>query len=279
MLGILGLGKMGQSLVRGILNGGTLSEKDIVVYDIDSSRMNTAKELGVRTASDEKDLVRKSNEIVLAIIPQKMENVLRKISTEFSPGQLVISIAAGITRNFVKNFVPPEVHVVRAMPNLPAMVGYGVTVLAADETVPEEYKTRAEQIWSAVGRVFWLDEELMDAVTALSGSGPAYTFLFVEALTDAGVRVGIPRDTAYQLALHTVLGAAQLLNVTGKHPIVYKDMVTSPGGTAISGVEALERNGFRIAVFEAVKAASQRAEQISNKLTQKFFTKHLTEDT
>ncbi len=266
MIGILGLGKMGSSLLEGLISGGVFPPEEIIAYDIDPDKLERAKTLGINTAAEESEVVKKSDQIVLAIIPQKIKKVLQKISGDFRQGQLLISIAAGIRTEVVKEVIPEGVFVVRAMPNLAALAHYAVTVLSAGEEVPKNARQKAERIWSSVGKVFWLDEELMDAVTALSGSGPAYTFLFIEALTDAGVRVGIPRDVAYQLALHTVIGSAVLLERTGKHPIVFKDMVTSPGGTAIAGVEALERNGFRVALFEAVRAATERALQISERL-------------
>ncbi len=269
MIGILGIGKMGFSLLEGLATNSTHTKpENIIVYDIDPEKRQKAEKLGALVAADEADLVKKADLVVLAVIPQTIAKVVEKIAPNFKPGQVVISIAAGVRTKFLAQFIPEGTFLIRAMPNLPALTHTGVTVLAAGEEVPETARRKAEEIWSAVGKVFWLDEELMDAVTALSGSGPAYTFLFIEALTDAGVRVGIPRDIAYQLALHTVIGSAVLLERTQKHPIVYKDMVTSPGGTAIAGVESLERHGFRVAIFEAVRAATERAGQLADKFSE-----------
>jgi pyrroline-5-carboxylate reductase len=192
-----------------------------------------------------------------------MGEVLADTGSHFRPGQLVISIAAGITTSYIEKFIADQVPVIRAMPNTPALVGAGATAVCRGRWASEQHRELALAIFGAAGRAVPVPEKLMDAVTGLSGSGPAYMYIIAEALADAGVRMGLPRDVALTLASQTMLGAARMILETGRHPAVLKDMVTTPGGTTIEGLFALEEGGIRAALYRAVENACRRSGQQS----------------
>lgn len=263
-LAVIGSGAMGSALVRGLIQSGKLKAEQIVASDIDEARLKQVQPFGVQTTSDNKLAVRQSDIVLLCVKPQVIDEVLVDIAPAVDPQRhCVISIAAGITIARIESALPENTPVIRVMPNTPAQVLAGASAIALGTNATELHRQIAHEIFSAVGLVVDVPEKLIDAVTALSGSGPAYVFVFAEALADAGVNLGLPREVALKLAAQTLLGAAKMLLETGRHPAELKDMVTSPGGTTIAALSVLERNAFRGAIIEAVAAAHQRAKELA----------------
>ncbi len=261
-IGFLGGGNMGEALIRGLLKTGLLPPEALFVSDVRLDRLEQlARRYGIHTLSDNVLLVRRADVVILAVKPQILAEVLREIAAAVG-GKLLISIAAGVSTPAIRSHLPPGVRLIRVMPNTPALVLEGATAIArADGLAAGDLET-AQEIFAAVGKVVVLEEELMDAVTGLSGSGPAYIALVVEALADGGVKMGLDRQTAMTLAAQTVLGAARLLIETGTHPGQLKDMVTSPGGTAIAGIHTLEAGGLRRTLMDAVERATLRSRDL-----------------
>jgi pyrroline-5-carboxylate reductase len=259
----LGAGNMAGALLRGAVRRGGRDPQSLGLTDLRSeARAALRNELGVRDFASNQEACAWADEVVVAVKPQVLPSVLSEISGTLKPSTLVISIAAGITLDRLEYGLNGHARIVRAMPNTPALVGEGATALARGRGVSEADFSEALRLFSMVGSVVTVDERLMDAVTGLSGSGPAYAFVAIDALSDAGVRVGLPRDVATKLAAQTLLGAAKLLLETGEHPGKLKDMVTSPGGTSIAGLAALEREGLRNALIAAVEAATARSKEL-----------------
>jgi pyrroline-5-carboxylate reductase len=259
----IGGGNMAEALLRGILAAGRIRPDDILATDVRNERLaylETAYKIGV--TSDNAAAVRQAETVLLAVKPQKMTGVLAELTEAVGEARLLISIVAGFATATIAARFPHPVRVVRVMPNTPALVLEGVSALArGSHATPRDLQTTRE-LFEAVGKVVVLDESLMDAVTGLSGSGPAYVFLIIEALADAGVKVGLARDVALALAAQTVRGSARLVLETGKHPGELKDMVASPGGTTIAGLHALEQGGVRAALINAVEAATRRSQEL-----------------
>ena len=260
---IIGLGKMGTALVNSILNAGIYSPEEIIGCDInvEDSKENS-RFGGIVTSKDNFYGAEKADIILLSVKPQKINNVLNEIKGT-TVGKLIISIAAGISNPYIKKILPTSSRVVRVMPNTPALVKEGISAIAPGDNVTAEDIEIVKSIFNGVGEVIQIEEGLMDAVTGLSGSGPAYIYMIIEALADGGVRTGISRELSFKLAAQTVLGAAKMVLETGKHPGELKDMVTSPGGTAIQGVETLEMHGLRGILIDAVKKATARSKELS----------------
>jgi pyrroline-5-carboxylate reductase len=261
-IGFLGGGNMGEALIRGLVKTGVIPPEDLFVTDVRLGRLEElARTYGLHTLSDNGLLVRRVDVVILAVKPQILGAVLQEIAAA-TPGKLLISVAAGVSTAAIRAALPAGVRLIRVMPNTPALVLEGATAIArGDGLLPGDLET-AQEIFGAVGKAVVLEEELMDAVTGLSGSGPAYIALVVEALADGGVKVGLDRQTAMTLAAQTVLGAARLLIETGTHPGQLKDMVTSPGGTAIAGIHTLESGGLRRTLIDAVERATQRSREL-----------------
>jgi pyrroline-5-carboxylate reductase len=225
---------------------------------------------GIETTTDNHQLVKQSDVVVLAVKPQVFDKVLDAVGGDFRTDQVLVSVAAGVPVSAMEARLPSMARVVRSMPNTPATVDAGATAIApGTHATPEDLEV-ARALFSAVGRVVTLDETLLDAVTGLSGSGPAYVMLMIEALADGGVKVGLHRDTALLLAAQTVYGSAKLLLETGEHPGRLKDMVTSPGGTAIAGLHTLESGGLRRTLIDAVEAATNRAGELGVQMMRKL---------
>jgi pyrroline-5-carboxylate reductase len=270
-LGFIGGGNMAAALVKGLLHAKIVPPASIVVSDVKEDRLAMLHEKhGVRTTTDNLSLVREADVVVLSVKPQVIDKVLAAIGHEVRPAQLIVSIAAGVPVSAMEARLPQGVRVVRTMPNTPATVDAGATAIAAGTHATEEDLELARTLFAAVGRVVTLEESLLDAVTGLSGSGPAYVMLMIEALADGGVKVGLHRDTALLLAAQTVYGSAKLLLDTGEHPGRLKDMVTSPGGTAIAGLHTLESGGLRRTLIDAVEAATNRAAALGEQMAQKL---------
>jgi len=270
-LGFLGAGNMAAALIKGLLHGRVLPAEQIVASDVKRERLDQLREAhGIRTTGDNHALLRDSDVLVLAVKPQVIDKVLTEVGKEVRPEQLVVSVAAGVPLEALEGRLPPGSRVVRAMPNTPATVQAGATAIAAGSHAREDDLRIAREMFEAVGRVVVLDETLLDAVTGLSGSGPAYVMLIIEALADGGVKVGLHRDTALTLAAQTVFGSARLLLETGEHPGRLKDMVTSPGGTAIAGLHTLESGALRKTLIDAVEAATKRAGELGEQMSQRL---------
>jgi len=264
-LGFIGGGNMAEAIISGLLKKGLNSSQNIKVFDIMPERMDHLKStLGIEDAISIQDVVRSRDVIVLAVKPAQVEPILKEYRDQLK-GKLIISIAAGITLESMGKALGPDPKIIRVMPNTPALVLEGVSVISPSPMCSSEDVDCARNIFTAVGRCLEMDEKFMNAVTALSGSGPAFCFLFLEALGDGAVRAGLPRDTAISLAAATLRGAATMVLDLNKHPGELKDMVTSPSGTTIEGIAALESGGFRAAVIDAVTAAFKRAETLSGK--------------
>ncbi len=262
-LTFLGAGAMGEALTRGLISAGTYAASDITLFDVDKIRVETlAASLGVRASHSAPEACAGADAILVAVKPQIIEKALAPLRESVSAAQTVISIAAGVSTSRLEACFADEVPVVRVMPNTPALVGGAASAICAGKFAKSGNIALAKQIFEAVGMAIETEEKLLDAVTGLSGSGPAYVFLFIESLADGGVRAGLPRDVALKLAAQTVMGSAQMLLETGKHPGVLKDQVASPGGTTIAGIHALESGGFRGIVMDAVLAAANRSKEL-----------------
>jgi len=224
---------------------------------------------GIQTTLDNHELVRNVDVLVLAVKPQALDRVLASIESDVA-GHLVVSVAAGVPLEALEARLPPTTRIVRAMPNTAATVLAGATAIAPGSHATEEDLESTKALFKAVGEVVVLEEAQLDAVTGLSGSGPAYVMVMIEALADGGVKVGLHRDTALLLAAQTVFGSAKLLLETGEHPGRLKDMVTSPGGTAIAGLHTLESGGLRRTLIDAVEAATHRAEELGAQMSERL---------
>jgi len=253
---------MAEAIARGLLRSGVQAEK-ITAYDTNEQRLSTfCSDLGVHQSACSTAVVESSDTIIIAVKPFVVSDVLAEIGSKVGVHQLVISIAAGITIGCIENELDTGVPVIRVMPNTPCLVGDGATAIAPGRDADASHLATARMIFDAVGEVVEVTEDKIDAVTGLSGSGPAYVYTFIEALTDGGVRMGLPRATARLLAAQTVYGAAKMVLDCDDHPAELRDRVTTPGGTTIAGLAALEASGFRSAVMEAVKAATERSVEL-----------------
>ncbi|MFP4056977.1 MAG: pyrroline-5-carboxylate reductase [Candidatus Brocadiia bacterium] len=262
-VGFLGAGKMAEALSRGILAEGLVAADRIVMSDADPDRRTLlADELGVRTVADNAAMVEAADVVVLALKPADLRAALPPLAEAFAPGRLVVSIAAGVTLAELGTLLPDGARIVRVMPNTPALVGSGAAGFALGPGTTPQDRELVASLLGAVGVAFPLPERLLDAVTGLSGSGPAFVALVIEALADGGVLCGLPRHTALALAAHTVLGAARLVVERDLHPALLKDMVASPGGTTIAGLQVLEEQGLRAALIDAVDAATRTSQEL-----------------
>ncbi|HEY6458883.1 MAG TPA: pyrroline-5-carboxylate reductase [Polyangiaceae bacterium] len=270
-LGFLGAGNMAAALIKGLLHGKVLPADQVTASDVKAERLEHLHAAhGIRTTTDNHALLRESDVVVLAVKPQAIDKVLSEIGGDVRPEQLVVSVAAGVPIEALEGRLPKGSRVVRAMPNTPAMVQAGATAIAGGAHAKPDDLRIAKELFEAVGRVVVLDEVLLDAVTGLSGSGPAYIMLVIEALADGGVKVGLHRDTALLLAAQTVYGSAALQLETGEHPGRLKDMVTSPGGTAIAGLHTLESGALRKTLIDAVEAATKRSIELGEQMAAKL---------
>ncbi len=260
-LGIIGYGNMGSAIVKGLVSSGTYMPSDIHVVDTDEEKLNSAEAIGHFTHTSPNFLVDVADIIIIAVKPGKVEETIVNLAGLKSE-TLVISIAAGIGLSMLEGLMPNS-PVIRVMPNTPCLVGAGVNVMARGKKAGDEDVEKARKVLSAVGFVSEVGEDLMDAVTGLSGSGPAYVALMIDAMSDGGVKMGLPRPMALKLAAQTVYGTARMILEKGIHPDKLRDMVTSPAGTTIAGVATLEENAFRSAVIKAVEAATKRSKELS----------------
>lgn len=258
---IIGAGVMGETLLSGLIRGG----RDVAELMVGEKRPERADELrakyGVTVVANTEAAA--ADTVVLVVKPQDMADVLMEIAPHVHPGQLVVSLAAGITTAAIEKHLPDGVAVVRVMPNTPALVDEGMAAISAGSHCDDEHLAVAEDLLSATGRVVRVPEKQQDAVTAISGSGPAYIFFVVESMIEAGVHMGLPRGTATDLVVQTVVGSAKLLRETGEHPTVLRERVTSPGGTTAAAVRELEDHKVRAAFLSAIEAARNRSRDLA----------------
>ena len=268
-IGFLGGGAMAGALIKGLLAAKVPSQQ-VRASDVKAARLTElATNYGIETSTDNAELVRWANVIVVSVKPQIVDRVLPVLRDNMSADALIISIAAGVPIVVFEDALPKAAKVIRTMPNTAAIALAGATGIAAGTAATEADLATAVALFEAVGRCAVLDENLLDAVTGLSGSGPAYVMLMIEALADGGVKVGLGRDVALMLAAQTVYGAAKLQLETGEHPGRLNDMVTSPGGTAIAGLHTLESGGLRRTLIDAVEAAAKRSAELGEQLVER----------
>lgn len=262
--GFVGAGKMATALAKGLLAAGIARADRLWASDpLESTRRAMAEATGARVSGSNIEVARSSDVLVLAVKPQSMPLVLAELRPVVAPGHLLISIAAGITLDVLAAGLGPDCRLVRVMPNTPALLGAGAAGYCLGRNAGDADEALVRACLDAVGRAYRVPEALLDAVTGLSGSGPAFVYAMIEALSDGGVRVGLPRDVATGLAAQTFLGAARMVLETGLHPGVLKDQVTSPGGTTIAGLHALERGALRATLMDAVEAATRRSAELA----------------
>ncbi len=262
-LGFLGAGKMATALAIGFIRAGLVAPGKVIASDLsEGAAAGFAKETGANTTSSNLRVVESASVLVLAVKPDQVPGVLNEIREKFTPNHLLISIAAGVSLAKLEAGLGTKARVIRVMPNTPALVGASASAYAVGKSASAEDAELAKRLLSSVGVAFELKEALLDAVTGLSGSGPAYVYQFIEALSDGGVASGLPRDIATRLAAQTVLGAAKMVLETGQHPGALKDQVTSPGGTTIEGLHELEKGKLRGTVMSAVRAATEKSKKL-----------------
>jgi pyrroline-5-carboxylate reductase len=262
-IGFFGAGRMATALAKGVLEAGLCDKAQLLASDVEANqRKHFETETGAKTVGTNKEVASFCDLGVLAVKPNHVSEVLQEIKGFRG---LLISIAAGVPIEALENGLGGNSRVIRVMPNTPALIRAGASAFSAGENATTDDVKAANSVLSAVGLAVQLPENMLDAVTGLSGSGPAYVFLMIEALSDGGVEAGLPRDVSLKLAAQTVLGAARLVLETGKHPGELKDMVTSPGGTTIEGLHALEEHGVRAAFMTAVRAASEKSKFLGSR--------------
>lgn len=260
-IGFLGAGAMGGAILAGAINAGVLDPKDVYVHDISENILEKYAAMGCNICKDNEELGNSSDIVMLAVKPQYAAPALATLGNTMD-GKAVISIMAGATTQRIRDMIQGNIRVLRCMPNTPALVNAGAFALCNETDLTAEEKAFAEKLFTSIGIVEWMSEKLIDTACGLSGSGPAFVALFIEALADGGVLEGLPRPTAYRLAAQTVMGTAKLIMDTGMHPGQVKDMVSSPGGTTITGCQVLEEMGFRAAAIDAVQAATNKSRQL-----------------
>lgn len=265
-LGIIGAGKIGEAILAGAFAKHLFAPEEVILsVRTESHRQDLETHYGVAVTLDNGALAAESEIILLSVKPKAIVDIVNEISSRLKPGTLLISTAAGVPLEVIESRVPGFVAVVRTMPNLAVSVGEGMTGISCGRNVSPEQIRIAEGLFGAVGRAVTLEESHMDAVTGLSGSGPAYIYIVIEALADGGVKMGLPRDVAIQLAAQTVLGAAKTVLETGEHPAKLKDQVTTPAGVTIDGILELEEGGLRVTLIKSVVKATERARQLLHK--------------
>lgn len=260
MIGFLGAGRMAQAMARGLISGGVVQPSKIWASDPDPAVLKFIQCLGVNTTSKNEEVVENTQVVVIAVKPNVVSSLLKEVSPFITKDNLVVSIAAGIRISIIEALLPPASRVIRVMPNTPALVQAGAAVLAPGSAVRKGDNDLVAELLSSVGICEEGTEANLDAVTGVSGSGPAYAFAAIEALSDGGVKMGLPRALSTKLAAQTLLGAAKMVLETGKHPGQLKDEVCSPGGTTIHAMHTLEKSGFRSALIDAVEAAAKHSQ-------------------
>jgi pyrroline-5-carboxylate reductase len=263
-IAVIGAGKMGGILVQAFLRSGLFPAENIHATVAHADRADAlSQQLGIQVTTANLEAVASADVVLLGVKPQQMSDVVRSIAPALTPGKLLISFAASVKTSAIEDAAAIDMPVIRAMPNTPAKLGAGVTAICRGRFVSDAQLELAAQIFSTVGRTVVVDEKHMDAVTGLSGSGPAFLYIIIEALAEAGVNVGLPRDIATLLAAQTTFGAAKMVLETGSHPALLKDEVTTPAGCTVEGILELEEGGVRVTLIKAVKRATERARELA----------------
>jgi len=264
-LAILGVGKLGEALASGLLSDTGLSKTDLVgTVHHEKSIERVVQRLPIEVTTDNCAAIKGKDVIIIAVKPQNMDGLLKEIGPSLSPDQLLITCATSITTGFMEERLPKPIPVIRAMPNTPALLKVGMTALCSGSHSSKKHAELAELIFKSIGLTVFVDENLMDGVTALSASGPAYFYVVVESLAEAGVKLGVPREISTLLVAQTMLGAAKMLLDSKSHPALLKDMVTTPAGCTIDGLMELEEGGLRVTLIKAVVKAAERARELKN---------------
>ena len=262
-IGIIGAGNMGGAIARGIVGAGLFESKDVFLCDVISEKAETlSREIGIGTAATISDIAGKASTLLIAVKPQNMTECLQDLKDGVQPSHLIISIAAGITTAFIENAIGAGTRVVRVMPNTPALVGAGVSAICSGSHATGEDLETTEGIFAALGKTYRMEESLIDAVTAVSGSGPAYLFLFAECLEQAALKVGLPGEHAADIVAHTLYGASKLLIESDEPPSMLRARVASPGGTTAAALKTLGERNFEESVIAAVISAHVRAQEL-----------------
>jgi pyrroline-5-carboxylate reductase len=262
-LAVVGVGKLGEALIAGLLKNKVLTPSDVTgSVGHESSIARVKERLGIEVSLDNKSVVLGKDIVILAVKPQNMDKVAREIASSLTPSQLVITVAASVTTTYVEERLEQTVPVIRAMPNTPAVINAGMTGLCGGLHAQADHLKMAETIFNSVGKTVFVDESLMDGVTALSASGPAYLYVVIEALAEAGVKLGIPRDVSTLLVAQTMYGAARMVLESKAHPALLKDEVTTPAGCTIDGLQELEEGKLRVTLMKAVVKAAERAREL-----------------
>jgi len=263
-LGIIGIGKIGSTLLRVLTNSKVIEREKIIIYDIDQEvLLKRTEEFKVDFAESNKSLVKEAKYILIAVLPQIIDEVLKEIGSLITENHIIITIAAGISINHVGKYIDKKVGIVRIMTNTPALVKAAASAISSNEHIKQPELDFVKKLFKELGMVVELEEKHLDAVTGLSGSGPAYLFIIMESLADGGVKMGLPREIALKLAAQTVLGSAKLVLETNKHPGELKDMVASPGGTTITAIHELESAKLRATLISAVEAATLKSKSMN----------------
>jgi pyrroline-5-carboxylate reductase len=267
-IGLIGAGQMATALAQGFIKAGLTASDRLLAADVDEhARQRFAGCVSAKTTADNASVAAQSDVIILAVKPQQMAEVAAGLRGKIGAEKLVVSIAAGVRLASLAEWLGPGLRLVRVMPNTPCLVGLGASAYSLGEHATADDGTLVGRLLGAIGSAWQVDEKLLDAVTGLAGSGPAFVYVIIEALSDAGVRMGLPRQIATEMAARTLRGAAEMVLVTGEHPAVLKDRVASPAGTTIAGMQALEAHGLRAALMAAVQAATERSIELGSKKT------------
>lgn len=265
-IGFIGCGNMGQAMIGGIVKSGITTPENIIVSDMNENFLASMKnKYNINTTTNNTEVASFSDILILSVKPNIYEKVIKEIAPAVKENVLIVTIAAGISIDFVEKTFAKAIKVIRTMPNTPALVGEGMSALSKNDKVTEEELKEVISIFESFGKAEVIDERLMDSIPAISGSSPAYVFMFIEALADGAVLRGMPRDKAYKFAAQAVLGSAKMVLETGEHPGALKDKVCSPGGTTIDAVYSLEKNNFRGAVISAMESCTKKAMEMSNR--------------
>ena len=262
-LAVIGAGKLGETLIKGLLEAGVIALGNVVVTAGHQRRLDQLRDkFGVSGTLSNRMAAESADIIILAVKPQTVPPVVTEIADVLKPSQLLISVAASVSSAFIEKHLDAPIPVIRAMPNTPCLLKKGMTGISPGRNASREHTELAKFIFDAVGRTVIVDEKHMDAITGLSASGPAFIYIVIESLAEAGVKVGLPRDIATELAAQTVLGAGSMVIETAEHPAKLKDMVTTPAGCTIDGILELEEGGLRVTLIKAVVKATQRAKEL-----------------
>jgi pyrroline-5-carboxylate reductase len=264
-IAVIGAGKLGEALIAGMMDAGIVKKDQFIATAAHQERIDLIqKNFGIKVTLSNGEAVRKSQLVLLCVKPQAVEEVLRQVADDLTPKHVLISVAASVSTRFMENILVKPIPVIRAMPNTPCLIRQGMTAIAPGTHATDTHLQKARKMFEAIGRCIAIDEKHMDAVTALSASGPAFVYTIIESLVDGGVKVGLPRDAATLMAAQMVHGAANMVLQTGEHPAKLKDVVTTPAGCTVDGLLELEEGGLRVTLIKAVVRATKRSRELVN---------------